>query len=171
MGAEVQPISEILVGAAIGWSPALEVRNDSTGEQLDVDLPITADVGASWQLTRDFVLALAFGWERWAGAADDLPGGARDAFRFGGGVELRALEGNSARLMVRAGGRAERRPFPLRGGVPWERSFGFGLGASLARGLGQIDGTVEFGKRGDRDTNLLEESFTRFSFSVSVFAR
>lgn len=172
LGTEFEPVPEMLVGAVFGWGFGLDVENDSTGAKDDVGLPLALDVGASWQLTPDLTFAMQAGWEDWSKIRDDHPEtGANDVFRFGAGVELKAISGTSSEVFVRGGASFERRPFRLRSGWPWERAFGFGLGVNLASGRARLDGTVELGRRGDIERESVEESFTRLSISVAVFGR
>ncbi len=172
LGTELEPVPEVLLGAVFGWGFGLDVENDSAGASDEVDLPLTLDVGASWQLTPDLIVALQAGWEDWSKIGEDSPEtGANDVFRFGAGTELRAISGTSSEVFLRGGASFERRPFRLRSGWPWERAFAFGLGLNLANGRARLDGTVELGRRGDIDRESVEESFTRLSISVGVFGR
>lgn len=170
LGAEYQPMREIILGAVAGWGTGLELRNDSTGQKLDLDLPLSLQVGASWQLTPDFILATGLGWENWSALADELPEpGSSDVWRVGTGVELRALSGATSALFVRLGGLLERKPFRLGEGAPWERALGLGVGATLREGRGRLDAAVEYGRRADREKHGVEESFRRLSLSMSIF--
>jgi hypothetical protein len=172
LGAEYQPIPEMIVGAVASWGAGLDIQNDTTGQQLDVGLPLTLDVGGSWQLTPGFLLALALGWEGWSSVADDLPDvSASDVWRAGMGVEVAAITGQTSRLSLRGGAHIERLPFELSGGAVWERALSLGLGLLVREGRGRIDGTVEFGNRGDADKNDVEESYTRFALGLAVFTR
>jgi hypothetical protein len=172
LGAELQPVPEVILGVVGGWGTGLDIRSDTTGQALSVSLPYTVDAGASFQLTPDFLLAVAVGWEGWSRVANDLPNAtASDVWRFAGGVELAALENRTSRFLVRAGAHAERLPFNLRGGPAWERALSVGLGAMLAGGRGRIDLTLERGRRGDVAKNAIEESFTRLSLGLAVFSR
>ncbi len=172
LGTELEPVPEMLVGAVFGWGFGLDVENDSTGASGEVGLPLALDVGASWQLTPDFIVAMQAGWEDWSTIRDDAPEtGANDVWRFGAGAELKAISGTSSEVFVRAGASFERRPFRLQSGWPWERAFGFGLGLHLANGRARLDGTMELGRRGDIERENVEESFTRLSVSLAVFGR
>ncbi|KPK79918.1 MAG: hypothetical protein AMS25_10975 [Gemmatimonas sp. SM23_52] len=172
LGAEYQPIREMILGAVASWGPGLEVRNDSTGGKLDLDLPLSLQLGGSWQLTPDFVAALALGWEGWSVLDAELPEpGSSDVWRVGTGVEFRALSGPTSALFVRLGGSLERKPFRLGSGAPWERAVGLGIGAHLREGRGRLDAAVEFGRRADRSKHGVEESFRRLTFSMAVFTQ
>ncbi len=172
VGAEWQPIPEMILGLTGSWGPGLDIENDTTGQKLEVGLPLTLDAGGSLQLTPDFLFALAFGWEGWSTVADDLPNAeASDAWTFGGGLELTALKGETSRLLVRGGAHATRLPFELRGGALWERGLSLGAGVVLREGRARMDTAVEFGKRGNIDVNDVEESYVRVSFGLAVFTR
>ncbi len=170
-GIQVEPVTDMLLGAVLEWSPTgLDVENDSTGEQLDVDLPLAVDFGASWRLTPGFILAGSVGWAGWSVADDDLPAsGAVDVVRGGVGVELRLLGAEGGALFGRIGGHWERSPFEVRGGAPVERALTLGLGAVVAEGRGRVDSALELGGRGSRESNGIEESFTRFTLTLGVF--
>lgn len=171
-GAEYQPIGEMIIGAVASWGAGLTVENDTTGQSLEIDLPLTFDVGGSWQLTPDFILALALGWEGWSAVADELPNAtASDLLRGGLGVELTALGGEASKLLVRGGAHAERLPFEIGASAVWERALSLGLGLSLREGRARLDGSVEFGRRGNAAKNDIEESYTRYSFGLAVFTR
>jgi len=170
LGAEYQPIREMILGAVASWGPGLEVRNDSTGQKLDLDLPLGLQLGGSWQLTPDLTLATALGWEGWSALDAELPEpGSSDVWRVGTGVELRVLSGPTSALFIRLGGLLERKPFKLGEGAPWERAFSLGVGANLREGRGRLDAAVEFGRRADREKHGVEESFRRLTFSMAVF--
>ncbi len=170
LGAEYQPMREMILGAVAGWGPGLQARNDSTGQELDLDLPLALQLGGSWQLTPDFIAAIALGWENWSALDTELPEpGSSDVWRVGTGVELRALSGPTSALFVRLGGSLERLPFRLGSDAPWERAVSLGIGATLREGRGRLDAAVEFGRRADRSTHGIEESFRRLSFSMAVF--
>ena len=171
-GAEYQPIPEMIVGAVASWGAGLTIENDTTRQSLDIGLPLTLDVGGSWQLTPDFLFALALGWEGWSTVADDIPNAAAsDVWRAGLGVELTALGGQPNKLLVRGGLHTERLPFEIGESAVWERAASLGLGLSLREGRARLDGSVEFGNRGNADKNDIEESYTRFAFGLAVFTR
>ncbi len=170
--AEYQPIPEMIIGAVASWGAGLTIENDTTGQSKDIGLPLTFDVGGSWQLTPDFLFALALGWEGWATVANDLPNAtASDLWRAGLGFELTALSGQTSKLLFRGGAHTERLPFEIGESAVWERALSLGLGLTLREGRARMDGSVEFGSRGDAAKNDIEESFTRFSFGLAVFTR
>lgn len=171
VGTEFQPTADLILGAVGAWGFGLNIRDDSTGAELYVDLPVGLDIGASWRIAPDLLFALALGWVNWSTLNSDLPqGGVSDAWNVGAGFEARALSrGNAWAILLRLGGSLERYPFDLGGGAPSERAVAFGLGAEFIGGRGRFDGAVELGKRGDAQTNDVEESFTRYTFSLAVF--
>ncbi|UCF21260.1 MAG: hypothetical protein JSU87_07730 [Gemmatimonadota bacterium] len=170
LGGEFQPRAEVVLGATLNWNEGLTVRDDSAGVEVEVGLPIGLDVGGSFQLTRDFLVALALGWTNWSSAEGDLPrAGVVDTWRFGGGTELRVVSGENTQMFLRFGGHLERSPFELGDGAPWERVLSVGGGAAFRGGRGRFDFAVEFGGRGDAEKNLVEEDFIRYSFTMAVF--
>jgi hypothetical protein len=170
-GTEFQPIEEIIFGLVATWGSDLTVRDDSTGAEIDVGLPVGLQVGASWVLTPEILFAFAGGWQNWSSASADLPNAAaEDSWRFGGGLEVRFLSsGDAWATLLRLGGSYEKFPFVIEEDAPWERALAVGLGADFIGGRGRFDAAVEFGRRGSQDTNAIEESFTRYTFSVAVF--
>ncbi len=172
LGAEWRPIPEMIVGLAGNLGLGLNLSSDSTGAEKSFDQPLALDLGASWQMTPDFILALAMGWTNWSTISDDLPRpGSSDYFRFSLGTELVVLRNENTRLLARLGGRLAQLPFNLRRGPPHERALTLGLGTYFRQGLGRIDLAFEIGKRGQKDTNEIQENFTRWTFTLAVFTR
>ncbi len=171
LGTEYQPAEDFIVGLVASWGSDLTVRDDSTGAETKVSLPLGLDIGASLLLGSDVLFALAAGWANWSSAQADLPdSGVEDTWRLGGGFEARFISSGSAwSSFLRLGGSYEKLPFQLEGGSPWERALAVGLGVDFLGGRGRFDSAIEFGRRGSQDTNAIEESFTRYTFSVAVF--
>jgi hypothetical protein len=171
LGTEYQPADDFIVGLVASWGSDLTVRDDSTGAEIKVGLPLGLDIGASLILGTDVLFAVAAGWKNWSSARADLPdSGVEDSWRVGGGFEVRFLSsGDAWASLLRLGASYEKLPFVLEGGAPWERALAVGLGADFIGGRGRFDAAIEFGGRGDQDTNAVEESFTRYTFSVAVF--
>jgi hypothetical protein len=171
-GVEWSPIPEMILGAAASWGAKLDAEDDSAGTSKEYSLPIGIDVGGSWQLVRGVLVAVTAGWADWSSVAEDLgSGGGADVWRLGAGTELQVLERGGTTVLARLGGRMERSPFLVGGDPPWERALAIGLGVRLREGLGSLDATVERGKRGSVDANGVEELFTRYTLSVTVFSR
>lgn len=171
LGTEYQPVEEVIVGLVATWGSDLTVRDDSTGAEIKVGLPLGLDVGASLVLGADVLFAVAAGWRNWSSAQADLPeSGVEDTWRVGGGIEVRFLShGDAWSTFLRLGGSYEKYPFGLETAAPWERALALGLGVDFIGGRGRFDAAIEFGGRGDLDTNAVEESFTRYTFSLAVF--
>jgi hypothetical protein len=170
-GTEYQPDEDVILGLAASWGSDLTLRDDSTGAEITVGLPLGLDVGASLLLGSDILFAVAGGWMDWSSADADLPDtGVEDTWRIGGGFEARFLShGDAWSTLLRLGGSYEKLPFKLGGAAPWERALALGLGVSFLGGRGRFDAAVEFGRRGSQATNAIEESFTRYTFSAAVF--
>lgn len=171
LGLEWRLMPEMILGVAGGWNSRLDAEADSSGGKKTFSQPLALDVGASWRMTPDFIFALSAGWASWSTISDEIPRpGASDLWRFAVGTELNALRGESARLQLRLGAHLEQLPFNLRRGPPWERALSIGLGTQFRQGLGRLDVALEFGKRGQKDTNEVDETFTRWTFSLAVFS-
>jgi len=172
LGLEFQPIPEMILGASGSWAEGLTISNDTTGESLSIGLPLSFNLGGSWQLTPDLLTALSFYWEGWEGVVDDLPNAtAVDIWGVGGGVELALSRGENSSLFVRGGGHLDRLPFEVSGATVSDRGLSLGAGVILGGGRARFDTSFELGKRGNIDKNGVEESYTRFSFGAAVFAR
>jgi hypothetical protein len=170
LGGEFQPVNELIIGGVAAWGSKLDIRDDSTGAETTVNLPIALTLGASWGAAPDLVVALSGGWVNWSALNENFPeGGVADSYRLGGGLEARPLMGDTWAMFLRLGGSYEKYPFQLGGDAAWEKAVGLGAGMAFRAGRGRIDGSMEFGKRGDADTNGVEESFTRYTLSVAVF--
>jgi len=171
-GAEWKPIPEMIVGLSGTWGAGLDLESDSSGASKSFSLPLALDLGASWELAPDLLLAMAVGWTRWSALSGELPRpGASDNWRFALGSEVRLVGSDNTRVIGRIGAHLEQLPFRLRRGPPWERAMSFGLGTWFRQGLGRIDVAYEFGKRGQKDTNEIQESFSRWTFTLAVFTR
>ncbi len=170
VGTELQPFPEMILGVVGTWGSQLNLIAGSSGGELEVDLPIAIDVGGSWQLGPDFIVALAAGWSNWSVANDDLEDGASDVWRFAGGLELIAMSGSRSHLALRLGAHWGNQPFKVNGESPGERAISLGMGAQLADGRARMDAALEFGKRADLDKFGVEESFRRATVSIAVFA-
>ena len=172
LGAEWEPIPEVLVGGAFSYGVDMRISDDTTDVGFSIPLPIAVNLGTSWQLTPELLVAMAFGWEGWSRVADELANAsAVDTWGIGGGVEYALIVGENNRWLVRGGAHADQLPFEVRGGAIWERGFSLGAGAILAAGRARLDFTAEFGGRGDKSVNDVEESYRRFSFGAAVFTR
>jgi len=172
LGVEFQPIPEMILGASGSWAEGLTIANDTTGESLSIGLPLSFNLGGSWQLTPDFLTALAFYWEGWEGVVDDLPNAtAVNTWGLGGGVELALSRGENSSLFVRGGGHMDRLPFEVSGATVSDKGLSLGAGVILGGGRARFDAAFEFGARGNIDKNGVEESYRRFSFGAAVFAR
>jgi hypothetical protein len=172
VGAEWKPLPEMIVGLSGTLGSDLDLESDSTGAAKSFSLPLAIDFGASWELAPDFFLALAVGWTRWSALSDELPRpGASDYWRFGLGSEVKLLGSENTRVIGRIGAHLEQLPFRLRRGAPWERAMSFGLGSWFRQGLGRFDIAYEFGKRGQKETNEIQEDFSRWTFTLAVFTR
>jgi hypothetical protein len=171
IGAEYQPFPEMIVGVTGTWGSKLRAKSDSTSSSSAYDLPIGLDIGGSWRLTPDFLVALAGAWEGWSVLNNRFqPNGVSDLLYIGLGGELTAHETDLTAFYIRVGGHLQQTPFNVAGRPPQERALGGGLGARFQGGRVLFDFAVEYGKRGNIDVNLIEESFTRLTMSAAVFS-
>ncbi len=168
LGAEFQPVPEVILGGTVAWANKLDARNDSSDVKGTFDLPLQTAVGGSVQLSPRLIAVIGFGWANWSVLDDDISGGAVDTYNVGGGIEF-TLSADPG-LFVRAGARWDRLPFKVGGAAASERVLSLGTGLRVTGGRARIDASLEFGSRGDEEKNGIKSSFTRFAVGVAVFS-
>lgn len=172
VGGMVAPSPEILVGGSLSWSGDLSASRDSIAEEREFRMPLVAHVGSSWRLSPELTWLLSVGFASWSRMSAALPGGANDTWSLGTGVEYALARTERSSYWLRAGYRRGTLPFKSEEGERGsEFAWTVGAGGRFAGGLAAIDVALELGRRGDRDSVGLEESFRRLSFAVSVYQR
>lgn len=176
VGALVVPHPDILVGGSVSWSGDLRARRDSIAEEREFPMPLRFLAGGSWRVGPELTWLVSVGFATWSRMSDALPEGAGDTWSLGTGVEYTFARTERSLLMVRAGYRRGTLPFKSggAGGAPTgergsEFAWTMGAGGRFAGGLAALDVALEIGRRGDRATLGLEESFRRLSFAISVY--
>ncbi len=158
-------------------------RTNSIGDTTDVSVlpsstrgsfsvPASLTVGVSLSRGLDWSIGTEFTYQDWADFRD--VNGANDAlqpsWRVAVGGELTpdmfAAENYLKRITYRAGVSLEENPF-LANGNP-VRDLGINFGFSLPAGRdNSIDLGFEYGKRGDKSENILEENYFKIYFGIS----
>jgi hypothetical protein len=179
LGAAWQVSPSARISGLVSIADNLHAEQDSaaaaaeTTRSLVFGLPTEVALGGSVVVTQRLLVAAEGGWAGWAGATAGLPeSGSRDTWRFGVGLELAGLRLLGLDLPVRAGWRYAQLPFYRTGRDPLDESaFTFGLGTRVAGGQAAFSVGVELGSRGDLAASGLEESFRRFTISMSLLQR
>ncbi|MBK8231873.1 MAG: hypothetical protein IPK72_15120 [Candidatus Eisenbacteria bacterium] len=189
-GLQARPVDPFEIGATYTAASSLDLRSlfeNRTGNREEsrarMDLPASIGVGATVRATPQWLVSADFTTRAWSEHAfetiDSLGvalgrdfAGLDDARRFG--VGFTRLPGEHTpkdplfqRAVYRAGFTHAVLPSRQSNGSEvkeWALTAGIGLPVQVDRGY--IDGLVEFGKRGDADTDL-SETFLRLGFSVT----
>lgn len=170
-GIVVSPDPDVRVGAALSWAGDLKASRDTVPDERRFPMPLRIHLGTSWRVLPDVTWLASAGFASWSRAAAALPGGARDAWSFGTGVEVPLARSETRALLARAGFRRADLPFTAGGPAASEYAWSVGAGAEFAGGLVRVDAAFDFGRRGDVAELGVEESFQRFSFGLSVAQR
>jgi hypothetical protein len=165
--------SRLRVSGMMSWTGDLEARQDTAGVETgryEISMPVEWAVGGSYRVAPPLLVSAAGGWSGWSASGDDFVGSdAADVWWLGVGAEWLGLRAFGAGLPLRAGFRRTGLPFHPVGSDPLtETAFTFGAGIDVAGGLATMDAALEIGNRGDLATSGAEESFARFSLSLSV---
>jgi hypothetical protein len=161
------------VSGSLSWTGDLEARQDTAGLEIaryEIPMPVEWALGGSYRVADRLLVSAAGGWAGWGGSADDfVSSDATDVWWLGVGAEWIGLRLFGAGLPVRAGYRRTGLPFYPAGEDPiTETAFTFGAGIDVAGGIATMDAALEVGSRGDLASSGVEESFTRFTLSLSV---
>lgn len=168
------PMDIVRVGGSVTWIGSLDVDRDDDGPDTSVSMPLQLAGGASVYLDPDLLATVSGRWNGWSGASDDLARGAEDSWEVGGGLEYLGIRTTRRSFPVRLGGRYAKLPFPFEGATPSEWAVSAGLGARLTgteeEPAAVLNASAERGARGDLEQDGLEESFWRFTVSLSLFS-
>jgi hypothetical protein len=160
------------LSAAYTWSGDLDALPDeqTLGGEATFGLPSELRAGATAILSPQLSAIIGIHRASWSNANDDVVGGARDTFSWGGGVEWAGARILGKDSSLRLGYRGSQLPFTVEGALePRESAFSAGLGMNLLTSgevlLARLDLALE---RGLRQASLFEERFWRLSTSVRV---
>jgi hypothetical protein len=171
LGLAFVPDPDIRLGATLAWTSELEARRDSVAQTARFPMPLRADVGGSWQLTPELLWVAYAGFAGWSRTGRALPGGARNTWALGTGIEYAFARSEATTYRIRAGYRRADLPFQDGGGTGGEHAWTAGAGGAFAGGLVGLDLAFEWGRRGDAARLGVEESFRRISLSLAVHQR
>ncbi len=172
-GVATQLSPRLRVSGMLSWTGDLEAKQDTANREVaryEVPMPVEWALGGSYRVAERLLVSAAGGWSGWGGSAEEFVSSeATDVWWLGVGAEWLGLRLFGAGLPVRAGFRRTGLPFHPAGGDPiTETAFTFGAGIDVAGGIATMDAALEIGSRGDLAASGVEESFTRFSLSLSV---
>jgi len=172
-GASATLTGRISVGADLSIQKALTATRDSIDgvtRTRKFDMPVGVEVGASARVSERLLVTGAGGWTGWEGAE-----GASDNFVasnvtwMGIGAELTGTRLLGAQVPLRFGLRRTDLPFHVPGAEQMsEKAVTLGLGVRVAEDKARVDLAFELGSRGDLAASGVEESFQRFSISLSL---
>lgn len=169
-GAGLELGERVRVSGAYRWSGDLHATRDSTGASRTFPMPDAWSAGASARPVGPLLLTVGGGWTGWSSLRGKAGGSrVRDTHWGGAGVEWDGWSLGSFPLALRAGGRYRQLPFWQPGEKPLdERALTFGLGMAFAGQRAIVDATMEVGRRGDRASTGVEETFRRFVLTASL---
>jgi hypothetical protein len=161
------------VSGMLSWTGDLEAKQDTAAREVaryEIPMPVEWALGGSYRVASRLLVSAAGGWAGWGGSGDAFVSSeASDVWWLGVGAEWLGLRLFGAGLPVRAGFRRTGLPFhPVDRDPITETAFTFGAGIDVAGGIATMDAALELGSRGDLAASGVEESFTRFSLSLSV---
>jgi hypothetical protein len=138
-------------------------------------VPLRADVGASARIAQSALVAVSGRWTGWSATAGDVTPGleVRDVYQGTAGVELEGLRLVGRPVPIRLGARLTQLPFAWGAAAAApdhvdERALTAGVGIRFAGGAALMDVGTE---RGTRSSTAFDESFWRFSLSLSLLGR
>jgi long-subunit fatty acid transport protein len=136
-----------------------------------VEMPSSFTVGVSYGKGAQWMIGTEFTYQDWSSfkSVNQDDEGLGESWRaaFGGEytVDPNALENYLKRITFRAGLSLERYPFSANN-KPVD-DFGINFGMSLPAGRSSVDLAFKFGKRGNKDENILEESYFKIFFGLT----
>jgi hypothetical protein len=136
-----------------------------------IHLPASFTVGVSYAKGSNWMIGTEFFYQDWSSfkSVNKDDEGLGESWRVSLGGEYTAdpntVENYLKRITFRAGLNLERYPF-LANGKP-VNDFGINFGMSLPAGRSSVDLAFKFGKRGNKDENVLEESYFKIFFGLT----
>lgn len=136
-----------------------------------VHLPSSFTVGLAYAKGSNWMVGAEFFYQDWSSfrSLNKDDEGLREAWRASLGGEYTAdpntVDNYLNRITFRAGVNLERYPF-LANGKP-VNDFGINFGLSLPAGRSSVDLAFKFGKRGNKNDNVLEESYFKIFFGLT----
>jgi len=136
-----------------------------------IEMPSSFTVGISYGKGAQWMVGTEFSYQDWSSfkSVNQDDEGLGESWRAALGGEYTAdpntLENYLKRITFRAGLSLERYPF-FANNKPVD-DFGINFGLSLPAGRSSVDLAFKFGKRGNKDENILEESYFKIFFGLT----
>jgi hypothetical protein len=168
-GASLNLADRIMLSGVVGFAGNLTAEpRDSTVAARLYDLPTTVELGASIRLVDSVLVSAGGGWAEWSSVDGLDEEKAHDTKWGGAGLEYRSLGILGFRMPLRFGIRRTELPFSLGESVLDETAYAAGAGFIFRQGQAAVDLAFEFGRRGDFESDGLEESFRRLTISFTL---
>lgn len=186
VGARWDPMADLRVGASMTWGGALKAKpNENSTTEYEYDMPMRFAVGASGRVGPSLLAHVSGTWVAWTSDDYRTPGNvgataAEQQMEIGGGLEYTELRRGNRVFPLRLGVRTSKLPFHNVGEeAPTEFAITGGLGLRLVEDdfgpLAVADIGVERATREGLSSTAapdgLQESFWRFTVSLSLFGR
>lgn len=191
VGMRWDPMPDLRVGASVTWSGTLTAKpQEGATTTYEYDMPMRFHVGASGRVARNLVAAVSGSFTTWTSDDYRTPGeaaaGAAELQKeVGVGLEYSELRRGNRIFPLRLGARTSQLPFHnVNEEVPSEWAITGGIGLRLVEDefgpLAVADIGFERGSRKGLERtggpaleidSPLEESFLRFTVSISLFGR
>lgn len=136
-----------------------------------IEMPSSFTVGISYAKGAQWMVGTEFSYQDWSSfkSVNQDDEGLGESWRAALGGEYtanpNALENYLKRITFRTGLSLERYPF-FANNKPVD-DFGINFGMSLPAGRSSVDLAFKFGKRGNKDENILEESYFKIFFGLT----
>ncbi len=136
-----------------------------------IEMPSSFTVGISYGKGAQWMVGTEFSYQDWSSfkSVNQDDEGLGESWRAALGGEYTAdpntLENYLKRITFRAGLSLERYPF-FANNKPVD-DFGINFGMSLPAGRSSVDLALKLGKRGNKDENILEESYFKIFFGLT----
>ncbi|MDT8435509.1 MAG: hypothetical protein RRA92_02020 [Gemmatimonadota bacterium] len=176
-GAVLSPRPGLRLSGLVSVAGDLEVERDTlegiARPEAEFSMPVEWAVGGSYRATPRLLVNAGLGWAGWSDSADQFAAlDADDAWWFGAGVEYTGARLLGLGVPLRGGIRRRDLPFHSAGTSQLrETALTLGAGIAVAEDLARFDLSLELGSRGDLQDSGVEESFTRFSVSITLLQR
>lgn len=136
-----------------------------------IEMPSSFTVGISYAKGAQWMIGTEFAYQDWSSfkSVNEDDEGLGESWRAALGGEYTAdpntLDNYLKRITFRAGLSLERYPFNANNKPV--NDFGINFGMSLPAGRSSVDLAFKYGKRGNKDENILEESYFKIFFGLT----
>jgi hypothetical protein len=151
----------------------IDFRPEEKGELM---MPQGIGLGIAIERKNSWLVGADFNWQNWEkfqafGQSDSLT----NAWNIALGGQFTpphtSISNYWKRITYRAGFRYDQTYLNLRGEAISEFGISFGLGLPVPRSLTSVDVSLELGRRGTIENNLVQESFVNFTLGIAIYER